>query len=120
MQKADTKTLHREFDQVMGLIAELDAGKYHGDPDKPIQDFNEILNTVAYGVIEDSDQIQILRKGIDYLMRTEPEAPHGSIEDAMDAVIERAQDGLGNALDSALLALVRHRLKGHSIDPLNA
>jgi len=116
---ADAKTMHCQFDEALENLAKRDAGKYSGDPEPPMKDFNAILDSAASNPIVHDDQLRILRKGIEYLM-VEAVAPHGSIEQAMEATLQEAIDTASEGLQGALLALVQHQLRGHCIDPLNA
>ena len=116
---ADTKKMHRQFDEALEDLAKLGAGKYSGEPDQPMNDYNTILNSAASNPIANEDQLRILRQGIEHLM-VEAGAPHGSTEQAMEAAMQEAIDTAPAGLQGALLALVRHQLRGHRIDPLNA
>ncbi|MCJ2059184.1 hypothetical protein MKL09_21915 [Methylobacterium sp. J-048] len=112
--------LHKRLDVTLELLADLDAGNYCGDEDQPMLDFIEILNGTARDPIETDDQLRILHKGIAYLMQTESDAPRYSIEAALDIAIREAITGAPNPLQGALLALVRHQMRGHRINPLDA
>lgn len=113
---ADAKKMHRQFDEALENLAKLDGGKYSGEPDQPMNEFGTILNSTASNAIENDDQLRILRKGIDYLM-VEAGGPHRSVEVAMEAAMQEAIDTAPDTLQGALLALLRHQLRGQRIDP---
>lgn len=118
VRHADKKKLE-ELGHSIKVLVDLDAGQYMDDPDKPMNEFIGILNGTARKPIVNDVQLRILRTGIEYLMEEPPRSPHGSIEAAMDAAMQKAIRMAETPLQGALLALVQHQLKGHRIGPLN-
>lgn len=120
MKNADTTKMRREFDHALDVLAAIDAGRYLGDPDRPMGAFLGALNGIACGGIKNDDELHVVRAAADYLTAEDPEAPRGSVEDAMAAALDEAVRRAESPLQAALLALVRHQLQGHRIHPLNA
>ena len=109
------KSLPR-FERAIQQLELLNSGVEVPDPDKPMGVFNSLLDTAARQPIEGEAQLRILHAGIEYLAKTEPDAPGGSLDDMMGVALAEAIAGAPDAMRAALLALARHKLHGGQID----
>lgn len=100
----------------------LDGGTaaHISDEDQPMNTLLDVVSSVTSRPLADEGQLQILHEAIGYLMTEDPQAPRGSIQDAMAAAVIKAVRDASTPLQAGLLALVRHQLQGHQTGPLNA
>ncbi|MDH3031058.1 hypothetical protein [Methylobacterium fujisawaense] len=117
--QSDAAELRGEFEEVIRLLTELDAGEHIADPDEPMHKFNGILTDISRGPVENEDHLQILRRGIDHIL-ADPASPHGSVPDALDEALQEAILEAQTPLQGALLALARYAIKTNCLDLLRA
>ncbi|MGU3467761.1 hypothetical protein ACLBXO_23220 [Methylobacterium sp. C33D] len=110
------------LDDALQQLRALDGGAaaFIIDEDQPINTLLDVVSSVTSRPLAGEGKLQILHKAIGYLMIEDPQAPRGSIQDAMAAAVDKAVRDASTPLQAGLLALVRHQLHGHQIGPLNA
>lgn len=108
-------TLHRFEENVRRLI-DLDAGGHEDDPDRPMSEFNSVMNDATRGPIESDAQLRIILGGLDYLLNAEADPSRGSLGDLIDDALAEAIAEVSSTRQWALLALARHKLRGGQIE----
>ncbi|XYD10162.1 hypothetical protein R1A27_06515 [Methylobacterium sp. NMS12] len=109
------------LDDALQQLCALDGGTaaHISDEDQPMDTLLDVVKAVTSRPLADEGKLQILHKAIGYLMTEDPQAPRGSIKDAMETAMNRAVRDAGSPLQAGLLAMVRHQLQGHRVGQLN-
>lgn len=109
-----------QFEQVVKQLLELDAGAHMDDPDEPMTQFNNMLEEAVRKPVESDDQLAIIHAGVAYLRNAELVPPRNTLDEAIYSALDEAIVEVPTVLQGALLALLRHSLRGHRIGPLHA
>ena len=110
------------LDNALQQLRALDGGTAAdiSDEDQPMNDLLDVVRIITSRSLADEGQLQILHKAIGHLITEDPQAPRGSIQEAMAAAMDKAVKDASTPLQAGLLALVRYQLQGHRVGPLNA
>lgn len=110
----------RQFEQVVKQLVELDAGAHMDDPDEPMGQFNNMLDEAVRKPVESDAQLAIIHAGVTYLRNAELVPLTNTLDEAIYGALDEAIAEVPTVLQGALLALLRHSLRGHRTGPLLA